>query len=134
MPQVARPVSQQPSEPEEFFGKPFLPFPRTPPSFWVILPTSTPDVDVDCRPSMGHEAFNRFVGLPLEHAGWLPEWVVINNSTDGVGNPHSKLYSAAQVRRAFSDFRSVRLEKHFFPRNKLPIIGSWRSEEHTSEL
>src|ERR1039457_1432093 len=51
MPQVARPVSQQPSEPEEFFGKPFLPFPRTPPSFWVILPTSTPDVDVDCRPS-----------------------------------------------------------------------------------
>lgn len=77
------------------------------------------------RRRMGHEAFNRFVGLPLEHAGWLPEWVVINNSTDGVGNPHSKLYSAAQVRRAFSDFRSVRLEKHFFPRNKLPIIGSW---------
>lgn len=45
------------------------------------------------RHRMGREAFNSFVGLPPRHRGWLPNDVVINNSTDGIGNPPSKLYT-----------------------------------------
>lgn len=75
------------------------------------------------RLRMGREAFNRFVGLPLEFRGWLPDWIVINNSTDGLGNPLSKLYTRSQLRRLFSAFREMHLEKHYFPRHKIPVIG-----------
>ena len=75
------------------------------------------------RLRMGREAFTRFVGLAPNHRGWLPDWVVINNSTDGLGNPLSKLYTRSQLHQMFSAFRDVRLEKHYFPRRKIPIIG-----------
>lgn len=77
------------------------------------------------RLRMGREAFNRFVGLPPQHQGWLPNWLVINNSTDGLGNPLSKLYSSRQLRQMFSAFREVSLEKHYFPRRKVPLIGPY---------
>lgn len=75
------------------------------------------------RLRMGRESFNRFVGLPPEHRGWLPDWVVINNSTDGLGNPLSKSYTARRLRQMFSSFRDIHLEKHYFPRRKIPLIG-----------
>lgn len=75
------------------------------------------------RLKMGRSAFNRFVGLNSEHRGWLPNWVVINNSTDGVGNPLSKLYNREELLGIFRNFRAVRLEKHYFPRRKIPILG-----------
>jgi len=75
------------------------------------------------RQRMGRESFNDLVGLPLEHRGWLPDWVVINNSTDGIGNPLSRLYTAKQLRNMFSAFEDVHLEKHYFPRRKIPLIG-----------
>jgi len=75
------------------------------------------------RLRMGRASFNHSVNLPPEHRGWLPDWVVINNSTDGLGNPLSKLYTRSQLQRIFSAFRDVRLEKHYFPRRKIPVIG-----------
>jgi len=72
---------------------------------------------------MGRESFNRFVGLPPEHRGWLPDWVVVTNSTDGLGNPLSKLYTARQLQQMFSIFRSIHMEKHYFPRRKIPVVG-----------
>jgi ubiquinone/menaquinone biosynthesis C-methylase UbiE len=75
------------------------------------------------RRRMGREAFNRMAGLPADFNGWLPSQTVINHSTDGVGNPHSKLYSKKQVRRMFASFRHVEIERHYFPRQKLPVIG-----------
>lgn len=75
------------------------------------------------RLHMGRESFKRFVGLPPGHRGWLPDWVVINNSTDGLGNPLSKLYTRNQLQQMFSAFRNIRLEKHYFPRRKIPVIG-----------
>ena len=75
------------------------------------------------RFNMGRESFNQSIGLPPGHRGWLPNWVVINNSTDGFGNPLSKVYKADQLRQMFSSFREVRLEKHYFPRRKIPLLG-----------
>jgi ubiquinone/menaquinone biosynthesis C-methylase UbiE len=75
------------------------------------------------RARMGNPAFNKFVGLPAEHHGWLPEWIVINNSTDGVGNPLSKLYTAHEIHQLFRRFYEVLLVKYYFPRRKIPVIG-----------
>ena len=75
------------------------------------------------RLCIGRESFNNFVGLPPEHRGWLPDWILINNSTNGLGNPLSKLYTAYQLQGIFSAFRDIRLEKHYLPRRKIPVIG-----------
>jgi ubiquinone/menaquinone biosynthesis C-methylase UbiE len=76
------------------------------------------------RRKMGREAFNAFIGLPTDYRGWMPKQTVINNSTDGVGNPLSKFYTAGELRTLFGRFSSVSLEKHYVPRHKIPIIGS----------
>jgi SAM-dependent methyltransferase len=75
------------------------------------------------RRKMGRDAFNAFIGLPADHRGWLSTPVVLNNSTDGVGNPLSKFYSAPELRTLFGRFSQVGLEKHYFPRSKVPMIG-----------
>jgi SAM-dependent methyltransferase len=75
------------------------------------------------RRRMGRDAFNRMAGLPPTHRGWIPLQVVVNNSTDGVGNPHSKFLSAAEIRTMFQGFRRVDLEKRYFHRHKIPVIG-----------
>lgn len=86
------------------------------------------------RRRMGREAFNAFVGLPADHAGWLPAAVVGNNSTDGVGNPLSKFYTAAELRTLFWRFSSLTLQKRYFPRHKVPLIGPHLPRAVTSLL
>lgn len=76
------------------------------------------------RRRMGREAFNKFVGLPSQHRGWIPEHVVLNNSTDGLGNPLSKMYTREEMKRLFSMYRRVNLQKQFIPRHKIPLIGN----------
>jgi hypothetical protein len=83
---------------------------------------------------MGREAFNAFVGLPADHAGWLPSAVVGNNSTDGVGNPLSKFYTASELRALFARFSTVTLQKRYFPRHKVPLVGPYLPRAVTSLL
>ncbi len=45
----------------------------------------------------------------------------INVSTDGPYNPYSRVYSMADVRRAFPAFEVVRAEKHFMHAPPLPV-------------
>lgn len=75
------------------------------------------------RAYMGRSAFNRMAGLPPTHKGWIPQSVVLNNSTDGVGNPYSRVFSRREIAVLFAPFRHVHLEKHYFPRKQLPLIG-----------
>jgi SAM-dependent methyltransferase len=75
------------------------------------------------RRRLGRKRFNRLVGLPPQHSGWLPDWVVINNSTDGLGNPLSQLFTRQDLERMFAQFSDVHLEKHYFPRRKIPLLG-----------
>ena len=75
------------------------------------------------RRRMGRVPFNEFVGLPADHRGWIPTQIAVNNSTDGLGNPLSKFYAADELRSMFRRFSAVTLEKYYFPRHKLPVIG-----------
>ena len=75
------------------------------------------------RQRLGREEFNRMMRLPREFEGWLPTSLVISNSTDGVGNPLSQIYNRRELAQLFAPFKSIRLEKHYFPRRKLPWIG-----------
>ncbi len=75
------------------------------------------------RRKMGRTAFNAFIGLPADYRGWMPKQAVINNSTDGLGNPLSKFYTAGELRQIFSRFSHVELQKHYVPRHKIPVIG-----------
>jgi ubiquinone/menaquinone biosynthesis C-methylase UbiE len=92
-------------------------------AYWVGVPVLGRLRLMRARQRMGRDAFNRMVALPPEHRGWIPFETVVNNSTDGVGNPLARFYSAAQIRTMFADFGGVRLEKHYFHRAKLPLIG-----------
>jgi hypothetical protein len=77
------------------------------------------------RRQMGRKAFNEFIGLPEGDSGWLVSTqVVINNSTDGLGNPLSKFYTARELRELFGKFSTIRLQKHYVPRHKIPVIGA----------
>jgi SAM-dependent methyltransferase len=75
------------------------------------------------RRRMGRAAFNAFVGLPDDHRGWIPTQIAVNNSTDGLGNPLSRFYTAGELRDMFQRFSSVALEKHYLPRHKVPLVG-----------
>jgi ubiquinone/menaquinone biosynthesis C-methylase UbiE len=75
------------------------------------------------RRQMGREKFNAFIGLPADYRGWMPKQTVINNSTDGLGNPLSKFYTAGELREIFGRFSRVELQKHYVPRHKIPVIG-----------
>ncbi|HVH55270.1 MAG TPA: class I SAM-dependent methyltransferase [Vicinamibacterales bacterium] len=75
------------------------------------------------RRRMGRGKFNEFVGLPADHRGWIPTQIAVNNSTDGLGNPLSRFYTAGELHAMFGRFSRVTLAKHYFPRHKLPVIG-----------
>jgi SAM-dependent methyltransferase len=77
------------------------------------------------RLHMGQESFNRLVGLHPNYGGWLPSHIVVNNSTNGLGNPLSKPHTADEINFLFSSFRSIHMERHYIPRRKIPILGKY---------
>ena len=74
---------------------------------------------------MGGSVFNKMVGLGADHHGRLPNNVVVNNSTDGVGNPLSNMYTRAEIKELFSDFKQANISRYFIHTNKMPIVGRY---------
>jgi SAM-dependent methyltransferase len=72
---------------------------------------------------LGRQKFNALMGLPEGFRGWLPTPVIVNNSTDGIGNPLSQVFTPAELRELFRQFREVTLAKRYFPRRKIPLVG-----------
>lgn len=55
-------------------------------------------------------------------------WTVqdlLNNNTDGPGNPLSKVFSRRQARRLFDGFRSVETSVRWLVRKNIPIVGRY---------
>lgn len=78
-------------------------------------------------------AMSRFPGAGMnliqecEHALRAhPRWTtqdLLNNNTDGPGNPLSRVYTRAAAKRLFHQFHSVHTRVHWLVRKNIPLIG-----------
>jgi ubiquinone/menaquinone biosynthesis C-methylase UbiE len=49
---------------------------------------------------------------------------LLNQSTDGAGNPLARVYSRGEARELFKDFRKVELRAFFLNKRFIPVIGN----------
>ena len=78
---------------------------------------------------------SRLTGEPIEslreHAaslrnanGQFSGAELLNQSTDGAGNPLARVYSRREARELFRDFREVELRAYFLNKRFIPVIGN----------
>jgi SAM-dependent methyltransferase len=83
----------------------------------------------------GIKIVHRLTGEPLdslrEHAaslrnanGDLSDAQLLNQSTDGAGNPLARVYSRREARDLFKDFRAVVLRSYFLNKRFIPLLGN----------
>jgi SAM-dependent methyltransferase len=87
------------------------------------------------RSEGGIKIVNRLTGEPVaslrEHAaslrnaqGQFSGAELLNQSTDGAGNPLARVYSRRAGRELFRDFREVELRAYFLNKRFIPLIGN----------
>ena len=83
----------------------------------------------------GIKLVHRLTGEPVdslrEHAaslrsvnGNFSAAELLNQSTDGAGNPLVRVYSRSEARKLFRDFRQVELRAYFLNKRFIPLIGN----------
>ena len=87
------------------------------------------------RSEGGIKIVNRLTGEPVEslreHAaslrnanGQFSGAELLNQSTDGAGNPLARVYSRHEARELFKDFREVELRAYFLNKRFIPLVGN----------
>jgi 2-polyprenyl-3-methyl-5-hydroxy-6-metoxy-1,4-benzoquinol methylase len=87
------------------------------------------------RSDGGIRIVNRLTGEPVaslrEHAaslrnaqGQFSGAELLNQSTDGAGNPLARVYSRREARELFKDFREVELRAYFLNKRFIPVVGN----------
>jgi ubiquinone/menaquinone biosynthesis C-methylase UbiE len=87
------------------------------------------------RSESGIKIVNRLTGEPIdslrEHAAALKNAKgnfsaaeLLNQSTDGAGNPLARVYSRREARELFKEFRDVRVRAYFLNKRFIPLLGS----------
>jgi ubiquinone/menaquinone biosynthesis C-methylase UbiE len=87
------------------------------------------------RSEGGIKIVNRLTGEPVEslreHAaslrnaqGKFSGAELLNQSTDGAGNPLARVYSRREARELFRDFREVELRAYFLNKRFIPWVGN----------
>jgi SAM-dependent methyltransferase len=87
------------------------------------------------RSEGGIRIVNRLTGEPVaslrEHAaslrnaqGQFSGAELLNQSTDGAGNPLARVYSRRAARELFKDFREVELRTYFLNKRFIPVVGN----------
>ena len=59
----------------------------------------------------------------LNANGNLSAAELLNQSTDGAGNPLARVYSRREARELFKDFREVKLQAYFLNKRFIPLLG-----------
>jgi SAM-dependent methyltransferase len=83
----------------------------------------------------GIRIVHRLTGEPVdslrEHAaslrnanGNVSDAELLNQSTDGAGNPLARVYSRREARDLFKDFREVELRAYFLNKRFIPVVGN----------
>jgi len=87
------------------------------------------------RSEGGIKIVHRLTGEPVEslreHAaslrnahGQFSGAELLNQSTDGAGNPLARVYSRREARELFKDFREVELRAYFLNKRFIPVLGN----------
>lgn len=87
------------------------------------------------RSESGINVIHRLTGEPVdslrEYAatlknanGSFSSAELLNQSTDGAGNPLARVYSRREARDLFKDFRRVELRAYFLNKRFIPLVGS----------
>jgi len=87
------------------------------------------------RTESGMKIVNLLTGEPVEslreHAaslrnanGNFSSAELLNQSTDGAGNPLARVYSRTEARKLFKDFREVELRAYFLNKRFIPLLGN----------
>ena len=87
------------------------------------------------RSEGGIRIVNRLTGEPIEslreHAaslrsanGKFSSAELLNQSTDGAGNPLARIYSRREARELFKDFREIELRAYFLNKRFIPVFGN----------
>lgn len=87
------------------------------------------------KSEVGIEIVHRLTGEPIdslrEHAALLSSAngnvsgaELLNQSTDGAGNPLARVYSRGEARKLFKDFRDVELRAYFLNKRFIPLVGN----------
>jgi SAM-dependent methyltransferase len=87
------------------------------------------------RSEGGIKIVNRLTGEPVEslreHAaslrnanGHFSGAELLNQSTDGAGNPLARVYSRSEARELLKDFREVELRAYFLNKRFIPVLGN----------
>ncbi|MFN2579052.1 MAG: class I SAM-dependent methyltransferase [Pyrinomonadaceae bacterium] len=93
----------------------------------------------------GIKIVHRLTGEPVDslrdHAaslrnanGNFSDAELLNQSTDGAGNPLARVYSRSDARTLFSDFRHVELRAYFLNKRFIPLIGNFLPRSIESAL
>jgi len=83
----------------------------------------------------GIRIVHRLTGEPIdslrEHAaslrnanGNFSNTELLNQSTDGAGNPLARVYSRREARELFKDFREVEVRAYFLNKRFIPVLGN----------
>lgn len=87
------------------------------------------------RSEVGIKFVNLLTGEPVEDLreraallrvtrnGHLSADELLNESTDGAGNPLARVYSRREARELFKDFREIELRTYFLNKRFIPIVG-----------
>jgi hypothetical protein len=59
---------------------------------------------------------------------------LLNQSTDGAGNPLARVYSRREARELFKNFRNVELRAFFLNKRFIPILGNFLPRSIESAL
>jgi SAM-dependent methyltransferase len=85
----------------------------------------------------GIKIVHRLTGEPLDslrehaalgrdkHNGNVSSAELLNQSTDGAGNPLARVYSRREARELFRDFREVELRAYFLNKRFIPLVGNF---------
>ena len=97
------------------------------------------------RSEGGIKIVNRLTGEPVaslrEHAatlrhaqGQFSDAELLNQSTDGAGNPLARVYSRSEALELFKSFREVELRAYFLNKRFIPLIGNLLPRSFESAL
>lgn len=68
------------------------------------------------------ELLGQYVTAVRAQGGWGRQQL-LNNNTDGPGNPLSQVFSRTEAKRMFQQFSSVRTEVHWLVSKNIPLLG-----------